>query len=104
MANKINAEFSLQSTKSKPEFPRNASTETIISSENMKPDCTAQRIFVSAMDTINHILIVLVTFYIVYHAAKEYSVTSVHVILCTISVSILRPNMRLISVLFSHLF
>ncbi|XP_036141120.1 uncharacterized protein LOC105834815 isoform X3 [Monomorium pharaonis] len=73
-----------QSTISKSGFPRNDSTKNIISSENKKSDCTAQRIFVSGMDTINHILIVLVTFYLVYHAAKEYSVTNIHVLLCSI--------------------
>ncbi|XP_071633566.1 transmembrane reductase CYB561D2 isoform X1 [Temnothorax longispinosus] len=84
MADKNNGEFQLQSTGSKPGLPRINSTERILSSGNKGPDCTAQRIFVSALDTINHILIALVTVYLVYHAAKEYSVTNVHVILCTI--------------------
>lgn len=104
MTNKNNGGFPLQSTRSKPGFSRNDSTESIVSSGNTKSDCTAQRIFISAMDTINHILIVLVTLYIVYHAAKKYSVTNVHVILCTIGVSILRSwNTHLISVLFPRL-
>ncbi|XP_011870318.1 PREDICTED: cytochrome b561 domain-containing protein 2-like isoform X1 [Vollenhovia emeryi] len=84
MADKNNDGFQLQSTGSKPKFPRNGSTESIISSENREPDCTAQRVFVSAIDTINHILISLVTLFLVYHAAKEYSVPNIHVILCTI--------------------
>ncbi|XP_039310863.1 uncharacterized protein LOC105194724 isoform X2 [Solenopsis invicta] len=78
-----NGGFSLESTRSKSGFPRNDSTEIIISSVDRKPNCTAQHILISAMDAINHILIVLVTFYLVYHAAKEYSVTNIHVILCT---------------------
>lgn len=103
MANKNNGRFPLQSTRSKPGFSHNDS-ESIVSSGNTKSDCTTQRIFVSAMDTINHILIVLVTLYIVYHAAKKYSVTNVHVILCTIGVSILRSwNTHLISVLLPRL-
>lgn len=87
MENKIN-EYPLQSAESELEFPRNDSTENIISSEDTKPSCTTQRVFVSAIDTINHILIASVTLFIVYYAAKEYSVTNVHVILCTIGVSI----------------
>lgn len=100
MAKKNNGGFPLQSTGSKPGFSRNDSTESIVSFGNTKSGCTAQSIFVSAMDTINHILIVLVTLYLVYHAAKKYSVTNVHVILCTIGVSILHSwNTHLISVL-----
>lgn len=91
MADKDNGKFQLQSTGSKSGFPRNDSAESIVSSGNRQPDCTAQRVVDSALDTINHILIVLVTFYLVYHAAMEYSVTNVHVILCTLGVSILRP-------------
>jgi len=87
MMDKNNSGFSFQSTGSKLEFSHNDSIESIISSKNR--NCTIQNIFVSAMDMINHILIVLVTLYLVYHSAKEYSVTNVHVILCTIGVSIL---------------
>lgn len=83
MENRIN-EYPLQSARYDPEFPRNNSTENIVSSEDTKPNCTTQRVFVSAIDTINHILIASVTLFIVYHAAKTYSVTNVHVILCTI--------------------
>jgi len=89
MADKNNSGFSFQSTESKSEFPHNDSIESIISSKNRKVNCTIQNILVSAMDIINHILIVLVTLYLVYHSAKEYSVLNVHIILCTIGVSIL---------------
>jgi len=92
MVDKHNSGFSLQSTGSKSEFPHNDSTENIISSKNRKLNCTIQNILVSAMDMINQLLIVLVTLFLVYHSAKKYSVTreySVHVILCTIGVSIL---------------
>ncbi|EGI58377.1 hypothetical protein G5I_13527 [Acromyrmex echinatior] len=85
MMNKNNGGFSLQSMESKSWFLHKDSTEDIGSSGNRKPNWTAQRIILFTMDTINHILIVLVTLYIVYHAAKKYlSVTNVHVILCTI--------------------
>ena len=87
--NKNNGGFPLQSMGIKSWFPHKDSTEGIVSSGNRKPNWTAQHIIFSTMDTINHILIVLVTLYVVYHAAKEYSATNVHVILCTIGVSIL---------------
>lgn len=84
MADKNNCEYPIQLTESNPGFSRNESTKSFVSSGNEKPECTTQRILISAMDTVNHILIVLVTIYLVYHAAKEYSVTNIHVILCTI--------------------
>ena len=89
MMNENNNGFPLQLMGFKSWFLHKDSTEDIISSRNRKTNWTAQRIIFSTMDTINHILIVLVTLYVVYHAAKEYSVTNVHVILCTIGVSIL---------------
>ncbi|XP_018360499.1 PREDICTED: probable ascorbate-specific transmembrane electron transporter 1 [Trachymyrmex cornetzi] len=77
-------------------FLHKDSTEGIVSSGNRKPNSTAQRIIFSTMDTINHILIVLVTLYVVYHAAKEYSVTNVHVILCTIGYILLMSEATLV--------
>ncbi|KAL0115836.1 hypothetical protein PUN28_011009 [Cardiocondyla obscurior] len=77
------SEFTLQSTKS--ELSRNYSTKSIVSSDNKEPDYSAECIFFSILDMINHLLIVLVTLFIVYEGAKEYyNVTNIHVILCTI--------------------
>lgn len=86
MADKNNVE--LQLTESTSEIPYNDSTKSIISSENRELRCNIQRIFISAMDAINHALIIGVTGYLVYYSAKKYTVTNVHVILCTIGVSI----------------
>lgn len=82
MADKNNVE--LQLTESTSEIPYNDSTKSIISSENRELRCNIQRIFISAMDAINHALIIGVTGYLVYYSAKKYTVTNVHVILCTI--------------------
>lgn len=104
MADKNNVEFAPQSTES-TRIPHNDSTKSIVSSENRKPRCSAQRIFISAMDAINHALIIAVTVYLVYYSAKKYNVTNVHVILCTIGVSIpLSWNTRLIFLLLRRLF
>ncbi|CAL1685887.1 unnamed protein product [Lasius platythorax] len=84
MADKNNVELAPQSTESTSRIPHNDSTKSIVSSENRKPRCNAQRIFISAMDAINHALIIAVTVYLVYYSAKKYNVTNVHVILCTI--------------------
>ncbi|XP_018312179.1 probable ascorbate-specific transmembrane electron transporter 2 isoform X2 [Mycetomoellerius zeteki] len=96
MMNKNNSGFSLQSMGTKSWFSHEDSTEGIISSGDKKPNWSAQRIVFSTMDTINHVLIVLVTLYIVYHAAKEYSVTNVHVILCTIGYVLLMSEATLV--------
>ncbi|KAG7188864.1 hypothetical protein KM043_008470 [Ampulex compressa] len=48
------------------------------------------------MDLINHGLIVMVTVFLVYHASKEYSVTNVHVILCTLGYILLMSEAILI--------
>ncbi|KYM94524.1 PREDICTED: cytochrome b561 domain-containing protein 2 [Cyphomyrmex costatus] len=93
---KNNSGLSLQSMESKSWFPREDSTERIVSSENKELNWTVQRILISAIDTINHILIGLVTLYIVYHATKEYSVTNVHVILCTIGYVLLMSEAILV--------
>ncbi|EZA46745.1 hypothetical protein X777_02190 [Ooceraea biroi] len=85
MAEKNNG-LALQSIES--EIQPGGSLESIVNSENRKANWNTQRIFVSAVDLINHILIVLVTIYIVYHSAKSHYVTNIHVILCTIGVSV----------------
>ncbi|XP_072746001.1 transmembrane reductase CYB561D2 [Anoplolepis gracilipes] len=84
MANKVNVELTLQSTESTSRVPRNDSNRSILSTENSRSGCSDQRIFISEMDVINHILIVGVTVFLVYYAAKENHVTNIHVILCTI--------------------
>lgn len=87
MADKNNME--LQSKDPTSRLP-NVSTKSIVSSENRRLGCSAQRIFISAIDTINHALIIAVTTYLVYYTAKNNIryVTNIHVILCTIGVSI----------------
>ncbi|KAM0736541.1 hypothetical protein ACS0PU_006190 [Formica fusca] len=82
MANKNNVELALQSTESS-RVPRNDSAKSIVSSENRRPGCNAQHVFIFAMDAINHALIIAVTVYLVYYSAKEHYVTNIHVILCT---------------------
>ncbi|KAL6429737.1 hypothetical protein ACFW04_007561 [Cataglyphis niger] len=83
MANRNNVELAFQSTESASRVARNDSAKSIISSENGRPECSAQRIFISAMDAINHVLIIAVTIYLVYYSAKEHHVINIHVILCT---------------------
>lgn len=91
MEGKNNGGLKLQSTGSKLEIQSADSAESVAGPGNTrrrKPGCTVQHVFVAVVDLINHALIVLVTFYLVYHAAKQYYVTNVHVILCTIGVGI----------------
>lgn len=86
MTDKNNMELILQSKESTSRL----STESIVNSENRRLGCSAQRIFISAIDAINHALIIAVTTYLVYYTAKNNIryVTNIHVILCTIGVSI----------------
>lgn len=107
MANRNNVELAFQSTESAWRVARNDSVRSIVSSENTRPECSAQRIFISAMDAINHVLIIAVTVYLVYYSAKEHHVTNIHVILCTFGVSIPSTsawNTRLILLLLRRLF
>ncbi|GAB1860493.1 Protein SERAC1 [Camponotus japonicus] len=85
MADKNNMELILQSKEPTSGLP-NVSTKSIVSSENRRLGCSAQRIFISAIDAINHALIIAVTTYVVYYTAKNniHYVTNIHVILCTI--------------------
>ncbi|XP_020286769.1 uncharacterized protein LOC109856186 [Pseudomyrmex gracilis] len=90
MADKNNGEIALQSRTSRLEAGN--STENIVSSQNRNSSAwSIQRIIVSILDVINHILIIMVTVYLVCIFAKDYVISnskyglySLHVILCTI--------------------
>ncbi|XP_032691611.1 probable ascorbate-specific transmembrane electron transporter 1 [Odontomachus brunneus] len=99
MEDKNNGGLKFQSTGSKLEIQLDDSAESIADPENTrrrKMDCTAQRVFVTAVDMFNHALIILVTSYLVYHAAKQCYVTNVHVILCTIGYVLLMSEATLV--------
>lgn len=89
MEDKNNAVLALRPTTAKLEIQSGDAAESTVSSENQRrTGRTAQRVFVTALDVINHALIILVTSYLAYYAGKQYSITNVHVILCTIGVCI----------------
>ncbi|XP_025163729.1 cytochrome b561 domain-containing protein 2 isoform X2 [Harpegnathos saltator] len=102
MEDKNNGGITLQSTRSKLEIESGSSAESIASPgepENRrrrKTGWAAQRVFVTAVDLINHALIILVTSYLVYVASDRYSVTNVHIILCTIGYILLMSEAILV--------
>lgn len=79
-----NDEFKLKSVISKPEIQSSDSTENL-NFEGRKLSCSTRRIIISILDTINHALIIMLTVYLIYKSLKaKYTVTTIHLILCTI--------------------
>ncbi|XP_012216444.1 transmembrane reductase CYB561D2 [Linepithema humile] len=84
MTNGNNDKIVLESIRSKPEIQLSDSTENI-NSEDKNSSCSTRHVIISVLDVINHTLIIMVTIYLIYRTLKaKYTITSIHLILCTI--------------------
>lgn len=88
MASGNNDKLVLESIRSISKIQPNDSTENI-NVDDKNSNYSNRCLITSVLDVTNHALIVIMTVYLIYNTLKaKYTVTSIHLILCTIGVSI----------------